>query len=292
MLYLFYPTREQGGGALRRKWVLSLAVVILAVLVGWLIWANKALQLNTYTVSGRFPAELEGFRIAQVSDLHNARMGKDNLKLLTMLRETKPDLIAMTGDLVDSRRTDLEVAIAFAQEATKIAPCYYVPGNHENRIPEYPQLKEALAAAGVVVLEDEKTQIVHNGVSITLLGLKDPSFDTTNDADEAVVKQRLSEIFTADDGFAILLSHRPELLPAYAESGVDLVLSGHAHGGQVRLPFVGGVIAPHQGLFPEYDGGVYVQEGTQMVVSRGVGNSVFPLRVNNRPEVVLIELRK
>jgi predicted MPP superfamily phosphohydrolase len=124
-----------------------------------------------------------------------------------------------------------------------------------------------------------------------LAGIQDPDFtDVVDEADW--ISEQLSEILEPEDGFVILLSHRPEYLQTYAESEVDLVLSGHAHGGQIRLPFVGGVIAPNQGLFPDYDGGVYVQENTQMVVSRGVGNSVFPLRVNNRPEVVLIELQK
>jgi predicted MPP superfamily phosphohydrolase len=200
-------------------------------------------------------------------------------------------MIAITGDMIDSRRTDLDVAIAFAQEAVQIAPCYYVPGNHESRIEEYAQFREAMIAAGVIVLENAKTRIQYNNEEVTLAGIQDPDFtDVVDEADW--ISEQLSEILEPEDGFVILLSHRPEYLQTYAESEVDLVLSGHAHGGQIRLPFVGGVIAPNQGLFPDYDGGVYVQENTQMVVSRGVGNSVFPLRVNNRPEVVLIELQK
>lgn len=276
----------------RRKWIIILvAAVLLAVLIGWLIWANKALEVNTYVVHADIPAAFGGYRIAQISDLHNTRIGKDNQKLLTALRDAQPDMIAITGDLIDSRRTDLDVAMDFIQEAVSIAPCYYVSGNHENRIPEYPQLKEAMTAAGVVVLEDEKTQIMQNGAAVTLVGLRDPSFDETMVTDEVVVSQRLSELLEPEDEFVILLSHRPELFQTYAESGVDLVFSGHAHGGQVRLPFIGGVIAPHQGLFPEYDGGLYVCDGARMVVSRGVGNSLFPLRVNNRPEVVVVELQ-
>lgn len=275
----------------RGKWiVIAASSILMTALIGWLVWANKALQMNTYVVHGDLPMAFDGYRIAQVSDLHNARMGKDNHKLLALLREAEPDMIAITGDLIDSRRTNLEVAIAFVQEAVKIAPCYYVPGNHESRIGEYPQLKEALRTAGVVILEDAKTEIICNGERITLAGLQDPDFTDTED-EEALIRQRLEELLSPSDGFAILLSHRPELLGAYAQEDVDLVLSGHAHGGQVRLPFVGGVIAPGQGLFPEYDGGLYSRENTQMVVSRGIGNSLCPLRVNNRPEVVLVELR-
>ena len=271
----------------RWKWiVMSGVLLVLAVGICWLIWANKALEVNTYHIQGDMPDGVHGYRIAQVSDLHNAQMGSDNHKLLSALRQAEPDMIAITGDLIDSRRTDIDVAVSFVREAVKIAPCYYVTGNHESRIEAYPRLKEALITAGVMVLENQKTQIQHNGETITLVGLQDPDF---SDVDE--VGQQLSDLLTGEAGFVILLSHRPELMGAYADAGVDLVLSGHAHGGQVRLPFAGGVIAPGQGLFPEYDGGQYSLGGTQMVVSRGVGNSLFPLRVNNRPEVVLIELK-
>lgn len=271
-----------------KKWLFIVAAAVLVVLlVVWLVWENTALEENTYVIQGQIPPGVEGFVIAQVSDLHNTQ----NSKLLPILRNAEPDMIAITGDMIDSRRTDLDVAIAFAQEAVQIAPCYYVPGNHESRIEEYAQFREAMIAAGVIVLENAKTRIQYNNEEVTLAGIQDPDFtDVVDEADW--ISEQLSEILGPEDGFVILLSHRPEYLQTYAESEVDLVLSGHAHGGQIRLPFVGGVIAPNQGLFPDYDGGVYVQENTQMVVSRGVGNSVFPLRVNNRPEVVLIELRK
>ena len=271
-----------------KKWLFIVAAAVLVVLlVVWLVWENTALEGNTYVIQGQIPPGVEGFVIAQVSDLHNTQ----NSKLLPILRKAEPDMIAITGDMIDSRRTDLDVAIAFAHEAVQIAPCYYVPGNHESRIEEYAQFREAMIAAGVIVLENAKTRIQYNNEEVTLAGIQDPDFtDVVDEADW--ISEQLSEILEPEDGFVILLSHRPEYLQTYAESEVDLVLSGHAHGGQIRLPFVGGVIAPNQGLFPDYDGGVYVQENTQMVVSRGVGNSVFPLRVNNRPEVVLIELRK
>ena len=278
----------------RGKWLICVAAVLTAAVLGWLIWANKALETNTYVVTGDIPIAFDGYRIAQISDLHNATLGKDNQKLLSALRAADPDLIAITGDLVDSRHTNLDVAVAFVQAAVEIAPCYYVPGNHENRISEYPQLAEALADAGVWILADEKTQLQHDGATITLVGIQDPSFHTEGGAieDETVVGECLSELLEPEDGFVILLSHRPELLQTYEEHGVDLVLSGHAHGGQVRLPWVGGVIAPNQGLFPAYDGGLYIRDGTQMVVSRGLGNSLCPLRVNNRPELVLVELSR
>lgn len=280
----------------RKKKFIFLAVMaaVLVALVIWIAWGNTALELNTYTISStRLPLSFDEFRIAHVSDLHNAEMGKDNEKLLTMLRDADPDMIAITGDLIDSRNTDIEVALQFVCEAVKIAPCYYVTGNHEARVNEYGELKAGMEAAGVIVLEDERTEISLEGETITLIGVNDPSYQTDylfGDS-ETVMSTKLEELRTGEDGFTILLSHRPELFDTYADHGMDLVLSGHAHGGQFRLPFVGGLVAPNQGLFPKYDAGIYTEDNTNMLVSRGVGNSILPFRINNRPEVILIELQ-
>ena len=282
--------------AAKKKRIIVLAVVaaVLFALIIWAVWGNTALELNTYTVSSeRLPEAFDGYRIAHVSDLHNTEIGKDNKKLITMLRESKPDIICITGDIIDSRHTDIEIALQFVKSAMEIAPCYYVTGNHEARVSEYDELKAGMEAAGVVVLEDEKTKISLEGGEIMLIGVNDPSYQTDylfGDA-ETVMREKLSELNSDEDGFTVLLSHRPELFEVYANSGVDLVLSGHAHGGQFRLPFVGGLVAPNQGLFPKYDAGLYTEENTNMIVSRGIGNSILPFRFNNRPEVILIELK-
>lgn len=274
--------------------VISVVAVVLIALIIWIAWGNTALELNTYTItSSKLPQSFDGYRIAHVSDLHNAEMGKDNKKLLTMLRDADPDMIAITGDLVDSRNTGIEVALQFVREAVKIAPCYYVTGNHEARVSEYDKLKAGMETAGVTVLEDAKTEISLEGEAITLIGVNDPSYQTDylfGDS-ETVMNTKLKELHAEHDGFTILLSHRPELFDTYADHGMDLVLSGHAHGGQFRLPFIGGLVAPNQGLFPEYDAGIYTEDNTNMLVSRGVGNSILPFRINNRPEVILIELQ-
>ena len=266
---------------------------ILLILIVWTAWGNAALELNTYTISSRgLPDAFDGYRIAQVSDLHNAEFGDGNQRLLDMLREAEPDMIAITGDLIDSRKTNIAVALAFAEEAVRIAPCYYVSGNHEARVPEYRELKAGLEAAGVTVLDDARVEIEISGKSITIIGVNDPSFLAdylTSDA--AVMDRKLSELSSEDASFTILLSHRPELFDTYAAHEMDLVLTGHAHGGQFRLPLIGGLIAPNQGLFPKYDDGLYSEGNTNMIVSRGLGNSIIPFRFNNRPEVVLIELK-
>ena len=278
---------------LTKKKTICILSGILLILIVWTAWGNAALELNTYTISSRgLPDAFDGYRIAQVSDLHNAEFGDRNQRLLEMLREAEPDMIAITGDLIDSRKTNIAVALAFAEEAVKFAPCYYVSGNHEARVSEYQELKTGLEAAGVTVLDDAQVKIEVSGESITVIGVNDPSFHAdylTSDA--AVMDRKLSELSSEDASFTILLSHRPELFDTYVAHDMDLILTGHAHGGQFRLPLIGGLIAPNQGLFPKYDDGLYSEGNTNMIVSRGLGNSIIPFRFNNRPEVVLIELK-
>ncbi len=272
----------------RRTIVLAVVAALLLGLVIWTLWGNKALEINAYTVSSNcLPKAFDGYRIAHISDLHNTTIGKNNSKLLSLLREADPDMIAITGDMIDSRHTDVAVALEFAQEAMKIAPCYYVTGNHESRVPEYSELKQGLLALGVVVLEDTQVLLEREGEMIAVIGVTDPAFYS----DHPQTVQDTLRSLCNDMQYTLLLSHRPELFNVYAENKVDLVLSGHAHGGQFRLPFVGGVIAPNQGLFPQYDAGLFTEGNTHMVVSRGIGNSIVPIRFNNRPEIVLIQLQ-
>jgi len=283
--------------AKKKKLIIVLAVVaaLLIALIVWIAWGNSALELNTYTItSDRLPEAFDGYRIAHVSDLHNAEMGEDNQKLLTMLREAEPDMIAITGDLIDSRNTDIEVALQFAEEAVKIAPCYYVTGNHEARKSEgfYADFEAGLIEVGVVVLHDCEILIERDDTTISLVGIDDPAFAENNGGGVglSMAPEHIGAL-SSNDGFTILLSHRPEFFNQYVRADVDLVLSGHAHGGQFRIPFVGGLVAPNQGLFPKYDAGLYTEDNTNMIVSRGIGNSILPFRVNNRPEVILIELQ-
>lgn len=271
---------------------LLLLICIGTVLSG--VICNKALQLNSFTVTSQdLPQSFQGFRIAHVSDLHNATFGKDNEKLLDIIRESDPDIIAITGDIVDCRRTDVDVALSFVKKAAEIAPCYYVTGNHEARVPEaFAALLAGFEEAGVIVLRNESLEFEKNGESITILGVDDPDFSymSYSDIQGSIVDNTLKSLAPEDEEFTLLLSHRPELFDVYKDNQMDLVLSGHAHGGQFRLPFVGGLYAPHQGLLPEYDSGLYSDNGTNLIVSRGIGNSLFPLRLFNPPEVILVEL--
>ncbi|MBQ8290056.1 MAG: metallophosphoesterase [Clostridia bacterium] len=278
----------------RRIILSSCLIAVLLILVAWTVWGNTALELNTYTVSSKgLPVAFDGYRIAHISDLHNAQMGNENENILSLLKMAHPDIIAITGDIIDSRNTKTEVAIRFAKEAMKIARCYYVSGNHEARISEYDELKRSLTELGVIVLEDESLELKQSGEAITLLGVDDPSFHTDylfGDS-ASVMRYKLQKLTDEKDTYTVLLSHRPELFDVYKEYNIDLVLSGHAHGGQFRFFLVGGLVAPNQGLFPKYDAGLYTEQGTNMIVSRGIGNSILPFRFNNRPEVILIELK-
>ena len=277
----------------RRAAVLSLA--FLGVLILWTLWSNTALECNTYIVeSHMLPAAFDGYRIAHISDLHSAEMGTENEKLLTMLREAEPDMIAITGDLIDSRDTDVGIALRFTEEAVKIAPCYYVTGNHEASTSLYADLRQGMMDQGVVILENERLELTRSGESISVLGVNDPSVhkDFASDSDARIMEGNLNALVKEENSYTILLSHRPELFDLYVSSGVNLVLSGHAHGGQFRLPFIGGLIAPNQGLCPTYDAGMFSEDGTDMIVSRGIGNSVIPIRFHNRPEIVCVELRR
>lgn len=284
-----------------RKWLIKKTRIMLCVigtiffiLLIWTVWGNTALMVSTISISSsHIPAAFSGFRIAQVSDLHNAEFGKNNAELLKLLSESRPDIIVITGDLIDAQHTDVKIALCFARESVKIAPVYYVTGNHEAASPQYDTLKAGLEAAGVIVLEDETVYIERGGKTISLLGLADPDFTIRGDMFgevPAMASTKLKNLIDAESGYTILLSHRPELFETYVDGGIDLVFSGHVHGGQFRLPFIGGLVAPNQGLFPKYDAGLYTDGSTSMVVSRGIGNSIIPFRFNNRPEIVLVEL--
>lgn len=279
----------------KRIIILSVFLAVLVVITVWIAWGNTALTINEIIITNdKIPQSFSGYRIAQISDLHNTEFGDDNAKLIEKLKECKPDIIVLTGDLVDSYHTDIDVSIAFAEKAVQIAPSYFVTGNHEARIEKYNELLDRLANTGVTVLQNDSVILEKNNETFTLLGVSDPSFqaDYLFNEESSVMNSTLVDLMKGINGYTVLLSHRPELFDTYVSNKVDLVLSGHAHGGQFRLPFVGGIVAPGQGLFPKYDGGLYTEKNTSMVVSRGIGNSIIPFRVNNRPEIVVVELSR
>lgn len=271
-----------------KRWIYICIIVFLLITVIWCIYDNHRLTLTTYIVSSdRLPDAFRGFRILQISDLHNANFGRNNETLIRTIANAKPDMIVITGDIVDSHRTDYDHAIHVAKAAADIAPTYYVPGNHEARIGSFGKLSQLLSDAGVTVLRNQFVRLKHEDQQLYIIGLEDQTFTLRQHAETLEVIKDLSP---TDTPYTILLSHRPELFNVYVKSNVDLVLSGHAHGGQFRLPALGGLYAPGQGIFPTYDAGQFQTGNTTMIVSRGLGNSVFPFRVNNPPELVMVEL--
>lgn len=273
--------------------VFALAFFVIVWLSLWAFSDNKTIVTTQYTIKqDEIPEAFSGFRIAQIADLHNTELGENNQDLLSALKEAKPDMIVFTGDLVDSRRTDLDVAVAFAEDAITIAECYYVRGNHEASTPLFYELEARLEALGVVVLANNWSVLYRGGSSITIMGLNDPTLDSdyltlgTDGVNENALKRLVDGI----DTYSILLAHHPEWLSLYAKYQVDLVLSGHAHGGQIRFNDDTGLIAPNQGFFPKYTSGIFTQDKTTLIVSRGLGNSLFPFRINNPPELVIVDL--
>ena len=273
---------------MNRKTVAALAAVgtaAAAASVPYFHRQNTEVTAAHYTFrSAKVKGALEGFRITQISDLHNREFGRDNCRLMALTAAQLPDLLVITGDLMDSYHTDLDRALNSAGRLARIAPCYYVTGNHEQRMSLRRQTEfyRALAAAGVVVLRNEAVTL-GMGESFRLLGV-----DCNQGRTDALL--RLMADRSADE-LDILLSHKPHYAQYYERAGVDLVLTGHAHGGQWRLPGVGAIYAPGQGLLPKYTAGMYRLGKTVMCVSRGLGNSSFPLRLENKPELVTVTLR-
>lgn len=276
--------------------MLAISSLVAASIIGgaYLYYEDTALKTSHYVVdSNKISASFDGFKIAQISDFHNVKSKALTKSLIKSIKKEKPDIIVITGDLVDRNRTDVDVSINLIKKLKSIAPIYYVAGNHESKSKEYPKLKECLKENGATILDDRKASIKKNKEEIVLLGVNDPSMIDENFVSDAkIMKDTLSKIKFNRDKFSILLSHRPELIDVYADAKVDLVFAGHAHGGQVRLPIIGGLFSPHQGILPKYTSGTFKKRATTMVVSRGIGNSTFPFRVNNRPELVITTLKK
>lgn len=268
----------------RKKYIKSAIILLIVIaLLLFCSYQNRHLETTYYTYKAeQLGADLEGYRIVQISDLHNAKFGKNNQRLVDRIRECAPDMIVLTGDLVDSNHTNVDRVVQFVNEIVKICPVYYVTGNHEYWLDtsEYEKLMDGVASAGVIILDDQVVEISRGDAKFWLVGLDDKS----------LADGTLEALLSDEKELTVVLAHEPQYFARYAGTGVDLVLSGHAHGGQFRLPFVGGIVAPDQGFLPEYTAGEYYMNGTEMIVSRGLGNSVIPVRLFNFPEIVCVDL--
>lgn len=257
-----------------------LSVLAAAGFIAWFCWfSNNALKLTEYRIHSE-KAPDGNLKIVHLSDLHAKRFGKGNKKLLALVALQRPDFIAFTGDIIHIyREKDEVVAEELIKSLCAIAPVYYVSGNHEMRSKNCRSLLRLLENAGATVLENQSVEDF--GITITGLGCAN------------LKNNKIFEITPDTQKFKLLLAHEPQFVMRYFRAGYDAVLCGHAHGGQWRIPFTDqGVYAPGQGLFPQLTSGIHVCGSMQMIISRGLGNSEFPLRLFNRPEVVTIEIKK
>lgn len=274
--------------------IVILTIFILSLFLGfYLSFENTKLSVSNYEISSeKIPIEFNDFKILQISDFHNTKSKTLTNDLINEVKIEKPDIIVLTGDLIDRRKTDVDIAINFIRNIKEVAPIYFVPGNHEIRTCEYSKLKDKMLENKVIILENNAKVIKLNDHKINIIGIIDPSIgDKSFTEHSKTIETELGDINYDKNNYSILLSHRPEEFNTYVKNKIDLVLTGHAHGGQIRIPFIGGVLAPNQGFFPKYTSGKFKENGTIMIVSRGIGSSVFPFRINNRPELVVISLK-
>ena len=260
------------------------------VLLLSLLLADSALRpvVTHYELpSAALPAAFDGFRIVQLSDVHGASFGKDNARLLQLTVQAQPDIIVLTGDLAD-KRTDLTVTEQLLRELVLIAPVYYVSGNHEWSEGMIAPLCEMFARVGVSYLRNDFTVLSRGGAEIVLAGVEDPNGWRDMPKPDAVADTIRAQ---RPEDYVLLLAHRNDWTEKYPQLPVELILCGHAHGGLVRIPGVGGVFGTGRELFPEHTEGVFRSGSYDMVVSRGLGGGTPIPRLLNNPELVCITLR-
>jgi predicted MPP superfamily phosphohydrolase len=270
-------------------------ILLLILLAAVLITVDSNKRIVTDEVSlyfDRLPVSFDGYRIAQLSDIHAAIFGDGNTKLIGAVEEARPDIIVITGDLIkfdDSEDLDLGIVRPLVRSFVEIAPVYYVTGNHEWDIDWLRELLKMLSDEGVTVLRNSYARLSVGDDVIVLAGLDDPNGPKDMKKPETLIQEiRKKE----GDSFIVLLEHRNSMLDRFAALGVNLVFCGHAHGGIIRLPLIGGLVGPSRELFPQYTSGVYAKAGTKMFVSRGLGSSTNVPRFLNNPEIPVVSLKK
>lgn len=279
-----------------KLWVKAgLGAAVIGGAAGVAVSGNKRLVLSAYTmVCKGLPCAFDGLKLVHLSDLHAASFGRNQKALLKKLEDIAPDMVVITGDLIDRRRTqndkDMKPALVLLKELAERFPTVRVDGNHEEKSSVAARFRALADTTGVQNVTGRGLKVCKGDDHIIILGIPDVAAEGY---DEDAWRRRMHTVCAPyASSFRLTLSHRPQYLTDYAKEGLPLVLCGHAHGGQVRLPMVGGLYAPEQGVFPTYTKGVHTMGNTQMVVSRGLGNSGFPVRFNNFPEIVTVTLKR
>ena len=274
-------------------------IVISAMFISYIISLFK-IDVSKYEVaSSKVPKAFDGFKILQLSDLHNRRFNKNNKKIVKIIEKQKPDIIVMTGDMVSSNSAGFSNFFSLVEELDGNYPIYYIFGNHEQRLSVEKQASiiGKLREYGVKVLNNQQEFITKDDESIQIFGLKQELIYYTNYLKSKKTysyetKDMENAIRKADGKkFNILLAHNPLYFDTYEKWGADLIFSGHVHGGIIQIPFVGGLLSPERKLFPKYSGGEYEIDDSKMVVSRGLGYTKINLRFFNNPEICVVELK-
>ena len=283
-----HPRRKK-----RRLFRAVLVLLLAGILTISLIHrGNTTLQVTTFDpVFKDLPEGFDGCRMVVLSDLHGAVFGENNSELFSAISDQQPEYILFLGDLEDLYRGPAEgYAEAVAAGLSSIAPTFYVTGNHEWAIKDVPELKERLTNSGVTVLSNQFLTLDRNGDAIVLAGIDDPN----GYADQKSPETLASELYAAcGDPFWMLMAHRNDRFASqYSLLGADLVLSGHGHGGIIRLPFTDGLLSTNRTFFPSYTAGLYEENGSCLFATRGIGNSGPSFRLFNRPEVAVLTLHK
>ncbi|MCG7346062.1 metallophosphoesterase [Sporosarcina sp. ACRSL] len=277
----------------RKRQAIILFIVFLSLFGLYLYKENTTIGVTFVEIeSDRIPESFHHFRIVQLSDIHDSEFGENNAELVNKVKQLSPDVIFITGDFIDRNRYDLAHSLEIVKQLQDVAPFYFVTGNHEISTNDTEHIKSELTSFGVHVLTNESVIVDKgNGEKIAVGGIEDPL--SSNLDEKEYVERAIDKAFNDVQGdiYRILLSHRPEQFNVYVDRQIDLVFSGHAHGGQIRIPGIGGLLAPGQGWFPTYTSDVHEKDGTAMVVSRGLGNSLVPIRVFNQPEVIVVTLK-
>ena len=227
-------------------------------------------------------------RIVLISDLHSDY----NKRLVSLIKEQSPDIMLLAGDIIDDM-APIDGALKFLEEISGLCPTYYVTGNHEYWSGDIAGMREIIERYGITILSDEYERITVNNSDLIIAGIDDPAKAKYEDSrySQALSMKNAFSMLPDEDAYKILIAHRPERIEDYKPYGFDLVVSGHAHGGQWRIPFIlNGLYVPNQGLFPKYAGGLYSHDKLTHIISRGCGNNVYLPRIFNPPEIVVIEL--
>lgn len=243
------------------------------------------------------PPEFKKTKILHISDLHNKLFGKDQLLLINIIKRIKPSYIFITGDLIDEKSHDIKNTLNLLDGILTLGPIYYVTGNHEwVRKDRSKELFLYMEKRGINILHDKVMRICRGSNYIQIMGVDDPFKWVAHGGynEKTYIKKYLDTINWMNrqrrENFTILLAHRPEFMKYYSKKEINLVFAGHAHGGLIRIPHIGGLIAPHQGILPIYTEGLIKSGKTSLIISRGLGDSGIPLRINNNPELVVVYL--